>query len=98
MKVGNTDVELIRGWDSFFPLLTLMFIWLKLTNELTWGWEWILAPLWIPIAFAIGLSVLATLISGFISVLKEPVGETPQDEIDNLIKEYKKPAKRRQKK
>ena len=28
-----------------------------------WSWFWVTAPLWIPIAFLIGLGVIATLIS-----------------------------------
>lgn len=28
-----------------------------------WSWFWVTAPLWIPIAFLIGLGVVATLIS-----------------------------------
>ena len=32
----------------FFPILTLIFIILKLTNSLSWSWFWVLSPLWIP--------------------------------------------------
>ena len=30
------------------PLLTVLFIGLKLTNYITWSWLWVLSPLWIP--------------------------------------------------
>lgn len=35
---------------SFFQLLTLAFIILKLTGFIAWSWWWVLAPLWAPIA------------------------------------------------
>lgn len=46
--------------------LTILFIALKLTDNLDWGWEWVLAPIWIEVAAwlafllagAVGLSLL----------------------------------------
>lgn len=32
---------------GFIGLLTLLFIALKLTSVVTWGWIWVLSPLWI---------------------------------------------------
>lgn len=29
------------------PLLTMLFIGLKLTNYITWSWLWVLSPIWI---------------------------------------------------
>lgn len=37
----------------FLSLLTLIFITLKLTGFIAWGWLAVLAPLWIPAAFAL---------------------------------------------
>jgi hypothetical protein len=34
----------------FLPLLTLLFIGLKLTSYITWSWLWILSPMWIPLS------------------------------------------------
>lgn len=34
----------------FLGMLTLLFIGLKLTNQIQWSWFWVLAPLWAPIA------------------------------------------------
>jgi hypothetical protein len=47
VKVNNS------GGIGFFGLLTIVFITLKLTNYIDWSWWWVLAPLWIPIAFVI---------------------------------------------
>lgn len=44
---------------SFTQILTLIFIVLKLTDYITWSWLWVLSPLWIPVAFILGLFVVA---------------------------------------
>ena len=38
---------------GFFGLLTILFIGLKLTHNIDWGWEWVLAPLWMPLTLII---------------------------------------------
>ena len=43
------------GGVGFLGLLTLLFIGLKLTGYITWGWIWVLSPLWIPISIALVL-------------------------------------------
>lgn len=43
---------------SFTQILILIFIVLKLTDCITWGWLWVLSPLWIPVAFILGLFVV----------------------------------------
>ena len=43
---------------SFTQILTLIFIVLKLTDYITWSWLWVLSPLWIPVAFILGLFVV----------------------------------------
>ena len=42
---------------SFPGLLTVLFIGLKLTGNITWSWIWVLSPLWI--SALIGLTILA---------------------------------------
>ena len=39
------------GGIGFCGLLTIAFIVLKLTGFIDWSWLWVLAPLWIPVAF-----------------------------------------------
>jgi hypothetical protein len=41
---------------SFLPLLTILFIGLKLTNHIQWSWLWVLSPLWI--GFLLSLLIL----------------------------------------
>jgi hypothetical protein len=34
---------------GFGSLLFLLFLGLKLTNNIDWSWWWVTAPLWIPV-------------------------------------------------
>ena len=49
-------------------LLTIALIVLKLTGLISWGWIWVLAPLWISAA-AVVLIVLAAVIIRFIALI-----------------------------
>jgi Flp pilus assembly protein TadB len=40
-------------------LLTIIFVILKLTGVIAWGWLWVLSPLWISAMIALVLIVLA---------------------------------------
>lgn len=46
----------VSGGIGFFGLLTIVFIVLKLTKVISWGWQWVLAPIWIP--FVIGVVII----------------------------------------
>lgn len=35
-------------------LLTVLFVYLKLTNQIDWSWIWVVSPLWIPLAMVVG--------------------------------------------
>ena len=54
MENNNTS----SGGISFCGLLTIVFIALKLTHVIDWSWVWVLAPLWIPVAFIILVGVI----------------------------------------
>ena len=46
------------GGIGFLGLLTILFIGLKLTGYITWSWWWVLSPLWIGFAVAMGIVVI----------------------------------------
>lgn len=46
---------------GFISVLTLIFVVLKLTNNISWSWVWVLSPIWISI-------ILMILIFGIILV------------------------------
>ena len=35
--------------------LTLIFVVLKLCGVIDWGWVWVLAPIWIPLAIVVAI-------------------------------------------
>lgn len=50
--------------NSLCPLLTVLFVGLKLTGHIAWPWLWVLAPVWLPIFL-----VFAVLLAGFLATL-----------------------------
>lgn len=47
------------GGIGFCGLLTIVFITLKLCGVIAWSWQWVLSPIWIPLAIGIGLLLIA---------------------------------------
>jgi len=45
----------------FLPLLTLLFIGLKLTGFIAWSWLWVLAPLWLGLAIVLVITAVCYL-------------------------------------
>jgi len=45
-------------------ILFLIFLVLKLTNNIDWSWWWVTSPLWIP--FAVFFAIVAVIILGFV--------------------------------
>lgn len=49
--------ETVQGW-AILAGLTLVFAALKITGVMHWGWLWVLAPLWLPIAVTIEVTLI----------------------------------------
>lgn len=47
------------GGLGFCSVLTLVFITLKLTDNIDWSWWWVLSPLWIPVCIVVFVAMLA---------------------------------------
>jgi hypothetical protein len=43
-------------------VLLILFIVLKLTNNIDWSWLWVLSPLWIPVGIVVAVAALSALI------------------------------------
>lgn len=66
--IDNDDISASGGGVGFCGMLTLIFITLKLTNNIDWSWWWVLSPLWIPVAIVLVVVVvviLLAIIAGF---------------------------------
>lgn len=51
---------------SFFSLLGLTFIVLKLCGVISWSWWWVTAPFWGPIALVLAIVILVATVVGAI--------------------------------
>lgn len=51
------------GGIGFCGLLTIAFIVLKLCHVIEWSWWWVLSPIWIEIAIALVLLLIAAIIN-----------------------------------
>lgn len=61
--------EVSSGGISFFGLLAIVFITLKLTNVIAWSWWWVLLPLWGPVAFVLSLVILVLVGLGVLKLM-----------------------------
>jgi membrane protein YdbS with pleckstrin-like domain len=57
----NNTTQAARRGVSFFALLALLFIGLKLAGEINWPWWWVLVPIWAPITLVVVVIVLVLL-------------------------------------
>jgi hypothetical protein len=67
----NNQSNNASGGIGFLPLLTILFIGLKLTGFIKWSWWLVLAPTWIPIAIVIGILLIMLFVGITVSFLKE---------------------------
>jgi hypothetical protein len=85
-NVQNTGI-------NFGGVLLIIFIILKLTNNLDWSWWWVLSPMWIPIA----LIIIVVLVSALVHSTKSYRGQAIrgvkksrfQQKLEDLQKEYR---------
>lgn len=53
------EKKVVANFSGLFStLLTIAFIVLRLCNVIDWAWVWVLAPLWIPLALYLLLSLI----------------------------------------
>lgn len=49
--------------NIFFPLLTVLFVGLKLTGFIAWSWWWVLSPVWIMFLLVFTIYFIVFLVS-----------------------------------
>jgi len=90
-----TQTTTKSGGVSFAGLLFLLFLGLKLTNQIDWSWWWVTAPLWGPLALVLGFALIvifiAFLIAGVALLLGKKVNlkESFKMGFNNSIKNHK---------
>ena len=50
---------------SFFGLLTILFIGLKLLNKIDWSWFWVLSPLFLPLTIIVMCVIIWGIIEAY---------------------------------
>ncbi len=63
--MSNSNSVQSSGGIGFCGLLTIVFIVLKLTGYIAWGWTWVLAPMWIPLAIVLGIFAIVFVVAAF---------------------------------
>ena len=55
---------------SFWGLLTIVFIILKLTHYIDWSWWWVLCIVWVPMALIFALLIIYFICSLILQILQ----------------------------
>ena len=63
LRNRNMSSSSSSGGVGFPGLLTVVFIALKLTGNITWPWVWVLSPLWISFILGVAFIAIAFLIA-----------------------------------
>lgn len=80
------DSKSTIGSVSFSTLLVIIFLILKLTNNIDWSWWWIFSPYWIPVISFISIMIITVFIS---LIYMANTGKS----MDEFIKKYTKSNK-----
>ena len=62
MKNKNNNEVTVSIGGGFSGLLFIAFLILKLCNVINWSWWWVTAPLWIPVAFVLVVSIICVIV------------------------------------
>ena len=54
---------------SIFPIVGVMFVFLKLVGVIDWAWLWVLSPFWIPVMFVVAFFTFVVMLVGVSSLL-----------------------------
>ncbi len=59
--MSDSKINIKFGWDLFITLLIILFLYLKLTNQIGWSWWWVLSPVWIPVIIVIFIFLIGVM-------------------------------------
>ena len=70
MSSNRETSSAASGGIGFAGLLTILFIGLKLTHYIDWGWAWVLSPLWISAAIGVSVFIMAMFFGLLVLIFK----------------------------
>lgn len=65
METSNKKIT-IGCMSPLTVVIFLVFFFAKIYDKIDWSWWWVFSPLWIPLAFCIGLVAIGAIIYLFI--------------------------------
>jgi hypothetical protein len=69
-KTMSSSSSSSSGGIGFSGLLTVLFIGLKLTGQITWPWIWVLSPIWISALIVIAILTILLIVAIVAGVFK----------------------------
>jgi hypothetical protein len=69
-KTMSSSSSSSSGGIGFTGLLTVLFVGLKLTGQITWPWIWVLSPIWISALIGIAILTILLIVAIVIGVFK----------------------------
>ena len=70
MEANDKLKKLGRKEKSMWMIVLLVFIVLKLTDQIDWSWWWVLSPLWLPFIIGTSIGILIAVIFIVYKLLK----------------------------
>lgn len=70
MEVNSKLKNLGRKETNMWMIVLLVFIVLKLTDQIDWSWWWVLSPLWLPFVIGTSIGILIAVIFIVYKLLK----------------------------
>jgi hypothetical protein len=63
--------ESSSGGLNLATVLFIVFLVLKLTNNIDWSWWWVTSPLWIPVGIILAVLAIIGLIASIIAIIEK---------------------------
>ena len=70
MSKSSYTATVSVGPSGVLALLTILFVYLKVTSQVTWSWATVLAPVWAPVVFVLAMWALVFAAVGLAHVFR----------------------------
>lgn len=88
----SDNVRIIKGSPGFIPLLTILFIALKLTHVIDWSWWWVLSPIWMAVSLFLIVISFLFLLFAFFNRKEKTAREKARKALENFKRHHSKNA------
>lgn len=67
----NNEISRSTLGSSIIITLSIVFVTFKLTGVINWSWWWVTSPLWLPLASALALMIMAVILTKLANFLTQ---------------------------